>query len=66
MTGSKDMKQFNLVATACLGGIALAVCWAIDLYPIIATGAYLAALAYVGLAPEWKKKEPPAEPWYMK
>ena len=66
MTGSKDMKQFKLVATACIGGIALACAFAVDFYPVLATGAYLVALAYVGLAPEWKKKPPPAEPWYMK
>ena len=60
------MRQMNLVATACLGGIVVAFTWATDFYPVIATVAYLGALAYVGLAPDYKKKEPPAEPWYMK
>jgi hypothetical protein len=63
---SRDMKQFNLVATACIGGIALAFAFAVDFYPVFATAAYLGALAYAGFAPDWKKPPPPAEPWYMK
>jgi hypothetical protein len=60
------MKQMNVVATACIGGIAVAFCFMFDVVPIIATLAYLGALAYVGLVPDSKRKTPPAEPWYMK
>jgi hypothetical protein len=60
------MRQMNVVATVCLGGIALAFCYATDFYPFFATLAFLGALAYVALAPDSKKKQPPAEPWYMK
>jgi hypothetical protein len=60
------MRQINVVATACLGGIALALCFACDVFPLIATVMYLGAVGYVALAPEYKKKQPPAEPWYMK
>ena len=59
-------KQMNVVATACLGGIALAFCFAVDFFPFFATLAYLGGLAYVAFAPDSKKKQPPAEPWYMK
>jgi hypothetical protein len=60
------MRQMNVIAVACLGGIALALCYATDFFPLIATVVYLGALAYVALAPESKKKQAPAEPWYMK
>jgi hypothetical protein len=63
---SRDMKQFNLVATACVGAIGLAVAFAIDLYPFLALAVFLAALAYMAFAPDYTKKPPPAEPWYMK
>jgi hypothetical protein len=56
----------NVVATACLGGIAVAFCFMFDFFPFFALLAYLAALCYVAFAPDWTKKETPSEPWYMK
>jgi hypothetical protein len=60
------MRQMNVVAAACLGGIAVAFCFMFDIFPLFAVVAYLGILAYVALAPDWSKKKPPAEPWYMK
>ena len=60
------MRQMNVVATACLGGIAVAFCFMFDFFPFFALLAYLAALCYVAFAPDWTKKETPSEPWYMK
>jgi hypothetical protein len=60
------MRQINVVATACIGGIALAFCFLYDFYPFFATMAYIGALAYVAFAPDSQKKQPPSEPWYMK
>jgi hypothetical protein len=61
-----NMKQMNIVATACLGGIAVAFAFAVDFYPFIALVGYLAVLAYMQFGPDSKPKQPPAEPWYMK
>jgi hypothetical protein len=63
---SRDMKQFNVVAAACIGGIGVAMAFAMDLYPFIALAGWLAAMAYLAFAPDYTKKPPPAEPWYMK
>jgi hypothetical protein len=60
------MRQMNVIATACLGGIALAFCFAVDFYPFFATLIFLGALGWMAFAPDSKKKETPAEPWYMK
>jgi hypothetical protein len=60
------MREIKLVATACLGGIALMFCYMFDFFPLIATVAFLGALGYIAFAPNYWKKQPPAVPWYMK
>jgi hypothetical protein len=60
-----DMKQMNLVATACLGGIAVAFTFLLDFYPLWATLAFLGVLGYMAFRTPSKPKQP-AEPWYMK
>jgi hypothetical protein len=60
------MKQMNIVATVCLGGIALAFCFATNFYPFFATLAFLGILGFVAFGGDGKKKAPPSEPWYMK
>ena len=60
-----SMRQMNVVATACLGGIAVAFCFMFDFFPIWALLAYFGLLAYVAFAKP-KPKEQKGEPWYMK
>ncbi len=62
-----SVKQMNVIATACLGGIVVAFTYMFDFFPLYAFLAYLGVLGYVAFAPEGgAKKAQPAEPWYMK
>jgi hypothetical protein len=56
----------NVVATACLGGIGVAMAFATDFYPFIVLVVWLAVLAYMQFGSDSNRKQPPAEPWYMK
>lgn len=61
-----DMKQMNVIATACIGGIIVAFLFMFDIYPVFGLLAWGAALLYAAFGVQGKQKEKPAEPWYMK
>jgi hypothetical protein len=62
------MKQMNIIATACLGGILVAFTYMLDFYPLYCLFAYIAVLLFLMFAPDPSEKRKPSksEPWYMK